>query len=211
MVVTARAQIDGSTRACRGGGRPDLRLSSSEGVLADHHLPPCLCATSRYGECDERWRVQPIGETMTRKSDFSAEEWQLILEAPPSAGMIVVTAQRGGTFRETIAMAKAYAEARQQHGESELLDEIVSAKPERDHSHYHSTDELKQHGLQHVRDSVELLERKATPVEVAEYRQFIVNLTHKVAAAHREHGQDVSESEQAAIDEIVAALNTTAG
>ena len=43
---------------------------------------------------------------MTSKSDFTAEEWQLILEAPPSAGMIVVTAQRGGSFRETIAMAK---------------------------------------------------------------------------------------------------------
>ena len=37
---------------------------------------------------------------MTTKADFSAEEWQLILEAPPSAGMIVVTAQRGGVFRE---------------------------------------------------------------------------------------------------------------
>ena len=75
---------------------------------------------------------------MTAKSDFSTEEWQRILEAPPSAGMIVVTAQRGGTFRETIAMAKAYTEARRQHGESELLDEIVAAKPERDHTHYHS-------------------------------------------------------------------------
>jgi hypothetical protein len=62
-----------------------------------------------------------------------------------------------------------------------------------------------------VRDSVEVLERKATPVEVEEYRRFIVNLTHKVAVAHREHGQDVSEPEQAAIDDIVAALNTTAG
>lgn len=147
---------------------------------------------------------------MTTKSDFTAEEWQLILEAPPSAGMIVVTAQRGGMFRETIAMAKAYAEARQQHGESELLDEIVSVKPERDHTRYHSQDELKQHGLQHVRDSVAVLERKATPVEVEEYRQFIINLAHKVAAAHREHGQDVSEAEQAAIDDIMAALNTTA-
>jgi hypothetical protein len=56
-----------------------------------------------------------------------------------------------------------------------------------------------------VRDSVELLVRKATPVEVEEYRRFIVNLTHKVAAAHREHGQDVSEPEQAAIDDTVAA------
>jgi hypothetical protein len=61
-----------------------------------------------------------------------------------------------------------------------------------------------------MRDSVAVLERKATPVEVEEYRQFIINLAHKVAAAHREHGQDVSEAEQAAIDDIMAALNTTA-
>ena len=60
---------------------------------------------------------------MTSKTDFTAEEWQLILEAPPSAGMIVVTAQRGGSFRETIAMAKSYVEARKQHGKSQLLDE----------------------------------------------------------------------------------------
>jgi hypothetical protein len=146
---------------------------------------------------------------MTSKSDFTAEEWQLVLEAPPSAGLIVVTAQRGGSFRETVAMAKAYVEARQQHGKSELLDDIVAAKPERDHTHYHSPDELKQAGLQHLRDSVALLAKKATPAELEEYRRFIVTLTHKVAAAHREHGQEVSASEQGAIDEITEALNTT--
>jgi len=146
---------------------------------------------------------------MTTKADFTAEEWQLILEAPPSAGMIVVTAQRGGSFRETIAMAKAYVEARKQHGESQLLDEIVEAKPERDHTHYHSPEELKQHGLQHLRDSVTLLERKATPEEVEAYRRFILTLSHSVAAAHREHGKEVSESEQAAINDITGALNAT--
>jgi hypothetical protein len=151
------------------------------------------------------------GSPMTTKSDFTAEEWQLILEAPPSAGMIVVTAQRGGSFRESIAMAKAYVEARQQHGESELLDEIVAAKPERDHTHYHSPDELKQSGLTHLRESVALLERKATPEEVDDYRKFIVTLSHKVAAAHREHGVDISESEQAAIDDITGALGAQAG
>ncbi len=148
---------------------------------------------------------------MTSKSDFTTEEWQLILEAPPSAGMIVVTAQRGGSFRESIAMAKAYVEARKQHGQSDLLDEIVAAKPERDHTHYHSPEELKEHGLQHLRDSVALLESKATPAEVDEYRRFIVTLSQKVAAAHREHGQEVSESEQAAINDITEALNTTVG
>jgi hypothetical protein len=148
---------------------------------------------------------------MTTKSDFTTEEWQLILEAPPSAGVIVVTAQRGGSFREAIAIAKSYAEARQQHGESELLDEIVAAKPERDHTHNRSAEELKQHGLQHLHDSVAVLEGKATAVEVEEYRRFIITLSHNVAAAHREHGQDVSESEQAAINDIAGALGATAG
>jgi hypothetical protein len=146
---------------------------------------------------------------MTSKSDFTTEEWQLVLEAPPSAGMIVVTAQRGGTFRETIAIAKAYVEARKQHGESELLDEIVAAKPERDHTHYHSPEELKQQGIQHLRDAVALLEAKASQEEVDEYRRFIITLSHQVAAAHREHGQDVSDSEQAAINDITGALNSS--
>ena len=69
---------------------------------------------------------------MTAKADFTAEEWKEILEAPPSAAMMVITAQRGGTIRETFSMAKAYAETRKQHGKSELLDEIVAAKPEID-------------------------------------------------------------------------------
>jgi hypothetical protein len=148
---------------------------------------------------------------VTSKSNFTDEEWHLVLEAPPSAGMIVVTAQRGGSFRESIAMAKSYVEARQHHGESELLDEIVAAKPERDHTHYHSPEELKQHGLQHLRDSVALLEKKATPAEVDEYRKFIVTLSEKVAGAHREHGQAVSDAERAAIDDITKALGATAG
>ena len=147
---------------------------------------------------------------MTEKSSFTPEEWKLVLEGPPSAGMIVVTAQRGGSFRESIAMAKAYVEARQHHGGSELLDEIVAAKPERDHTRYHSFEELKQAGLGHLRDAVALLEQKATPQEVEDYKSFILTLADKVANAHREHGVSVSEAERAAISEIAEALGTTA-
>lgn len=143
---------------------------------------------------------------MTTKADFTQQEWELVLEGPPSAGMIVVTAQRGGTIRETLAIAKAYVEARQQHGESELLDELVAARPEIDHTRYHSLEELQQHGLQHLRDAIELLQRKATPEEVDGYRHFVLTLANKVANAHREGGADVSDPERAAIDEISASL-----
>ena len=147
---------------------------------------------------------------MTGKADFTQEDWDLILEGPPSAGIIVATAQRGGTFRESFAIGKAYVEARKQHGDSELLDEIVAAKPERDHTRYHSAEELKQGGLQHLRDSVALLERKATPEEVEDYRRFVVTLANRVAEAHKEHGEQVSEDEERAIDEIKVALGASA-
>ena len=148
---------------------------------------------------------------MTNKNDFTEEEWDLVLEGPPTAGMIVITAQRGGMFRETLAMAKAYTEARELHGESELLDAIVGAKPEVDHKRYGSPDELRQHGLQLLRDAVALLESKATADELDGYRRFVITLTEKVAHAHREHGQEVSPAEQSAIDEVSAAIGSGSG
>jgi hypothetical protein len=145
---------------------------------------------------------------MTTKAAFTPEEWKVVLEGPSTAGMIVITAAHGGTFRETIAMSKAYTEARAQHGESELLDEIVSAKPKVDHTLYHSPEELRDHGLAQLRDAVALLEGKATAEERDDYRRFVINLANEVAAAHREHGQDVSPAEAEAIQQITTALGT---
>jgi hypothetical protein len=149
---------------------------------------------------------------MTAKSDFTEDEWHLVVGGPPTAGMMVITAQRGGTFRETYSIAKAYTEARKNHGESELLDEIVSAKPEIDHKRYHTYDELKRHTLQSLRDAVTLLDGKAKPDEVEAYKHFTVNLAERVAKAHHEGGseENVSAAERAAIDEIAATLGITA-
>ena len=146
---------------------------------------------------------------MTTKAAFAPEEWTEVLEGPPTAGMMVITAAHGGTFRETIAMSKAYAEARSEHGESELLDEIVSAKPKVDHTRYRSPDELREHGLGHLRDAMALLESKATAEECDDYRRFVLTVANKVAAAHREHGQSVSPAEAKTIEQITAALGTT--
>lgn len=145
---------------------------------------------------------------MTTQAAFSPEEWKVVLEGPPTAGMIVITAARGGMFRETVAMSKAYAEARAEHGDSELLDEIVAAKPETDHTRYHSAEELRDNGLRHLRDAVALVESKGTTQERDDYRRFVLTLVSKVAAAHKEGGQSVSPAEAEAIKQITAALGT---
>jgi hypothetical protein len=120
--------------------------------------------------------------------------------------MIVSTAQRGGTFRELFAMAKVYAEARAEHGDSELLDELVGAKPDVDRTKAHSPEELKEHGLQRIREAVALVEAKGSAEELGEYRHFVVSLCERVAGAKSEGGQDVSDAESAAIAEIKQAL-----
>ncbi len=147
---------------------------------------------------------------MTAEADFTAQEWKQILEGPTSAGMIVITSQRGGAVRETFSMAKAFAEARRRHGQSELLDAIVATKPELDRTRSGSLDELKTRNLGHIRDAVAVLESKAGADELDEYRRFVLALAETVAAAHRESGRDgdpVSDAERAAIGEIADALS----
>jgi hypothetical protein len=150
-------------------------------------------------------------EAMTSQDAFTDEEWTLLCEGPTSAGLIVVTASRGGSFRETFAMSKAYAEARSEHGNSELLDAIVGSKPKLDRGHAHSPEELNAIALQHVRDAVALLAAKATTEELGDYRRFVVTLAEKVAHAHREHGEDVSPEEAVAIASIRTALGVATG
>ncbi len=148
---------------------------------------------------------------MTTHADFTEQEWDTVLEGPTSAGMVVITAERGGTFRETFAMAKAFAEARKEHGASELLDEIVGHKPETDRTRAHSPEEMREHGLQNIRDAVALVTAKATSAELGDYRLFVVTLAKKVAAAKKEKGSEdgVSAAEAQAISEIEGALGVS--
>lgn len=146
---------------------------------------------------------------MTKKDAFTEEEWTTILEGPTSAGMMVITASHGGTFRETFAESKVYGEARAHHGASELLDEIVSTRPKTDHTHYHSADELQAGAIKHLTDAVALLSAKATPQEVDDYRKFVRTLCDKVAAAHKEGNDAENPAETAAIEKISAALGAS--
>ena len=61
-------------------------------------------------------------------------------------------------------------------------------------------------------EGLAILEQKATPEEVEAYKRFVVAVAEAAAKAHKEGGfigiggKEVSESEQAALDEIRAIL-----
>jgi hypothetical protein len=142
---------------------------------------------------------------MTGKADFTEEEWELVREGPTSAGMYALMASKGGSFRESWALAKTYAEARQTRGESELLDTLVADKPAT--KRYSSVEQLEQEGLANLSRAVELLEQKADPGEVESYRHFVLEVADNVAKSHKEEGEGVSPEEREAIEKIAATVN----
>lgn len=145
---------------------------------------------------------------MTSKADFTDQEWELVREGPPAAGMITLLASSGGSFRESWALAKTFAEARLQQGKSELLDALVAEKPET--KRYHSAEEAESEGLSRLSQAVELLEQKVTPDEVESYKRFTLSVAERVAEAHKEHGTQVSPEERDAITKIESSLGTSA-
>ena len=110
---------------------------------------------------------------------------------------------------------RAYQEAREGHGESDLLDELVKSPPAID------PDRVREAGgnigtvaSEQLHDAVAILEAKATPSEVDDYKRFVMTVAQVVASAHKEGGflgigaKQISDAENEALDEIAAALGT---
>ena len=149
---------------------------------------------------------------MTKKADFNAEEWSTVAEGPLLAGMRVVTASGGGNIRESLAMAKVYAGAREQHGDSELLDALVATPPSLDTERAREAGDISRAASERLTQALEILAAKATPEETEAYKRFVLTVAEAAANAHKAGGflgvggEHVSEEERAALDEIAGIL-----
>jgi hypothetical protein len=150
---------------------------------------------------------------MTARADFNAEEWATIVDAPVYAGLRLIAASRGGTVRETLAMGRVYQDARGHHGESQLLDDLVKAPPSIDAEQLRDVQgNVATLASQKLREAIELLGAKATPLETDSYKKFVMTVAQAVAGAHKEGGflgiggQQISDAENQALDEISTAL-----
>ena len=134
----------------------------------------------------------------------------MVTAAPSLAAMFVSAADHGGTLRESLAAARAYAAGRAQHAGG-LIAEVLASPPALNMAA--GQQEAAKQAPAKLRDAVRTLERHATDDEVNEYKRFAYSVAEAVAHAHREGGflgvggQDVSESEQAALDEIAAVFD----
>jgi hypothetical protein len=156
---------------------------------------------------------------MTTKAEFNAEEWSKVATGPFVAGLAVIAADRGGTVRESMELARVIAEEQQAGDTPELIGELLRERPDAQSLMGEQQDRSPQ-GLQlrvheTLRDAVDLLQSKATPEEVEAYKQLCLEIGQRVAERTKSGGvlgiggERVSGEEQAALDELRATLGVT--
>jgi hypothetical protein len=149
---------------------------------------------------------------MTEKADFDAASWERISGAPAIAAMYVITAEKGGTIRESMAVGKVYAEAREKSTGSPLVDEIVASLSSVTPNQFENKEQFRAQAIPQIEEAVGLLAGKAVEADVAACRDFILELARRVADADKSGGllgiggERETSSETAAIEELRSAL-----
>jgi len=164
---------------------------------------------------------------MTSKSDFSAEEWTILRDAPHFVSMAVATAGGSGIFgslKEAIAPSGAIMEALK--GDNQLLRAVC------DHEEMKASFEsikgmvksaanfesiqatLRQAATDKARAALDLVKQKGAPEDINAYQEFLLNLGNRVANAAKEGaflgfgGERVSEPERTLLAELAQSLGT---
>jgi hypothetical protein len=149
---------------------------------------------------------------MTEKSEFDADSWERISRAPAIAAMYVITAEKGGAIRESMAVGKVYAEAKEKSTGSPLVDQILESLSSISPNEFDSKEQLRAEAISHIEEAVRMLAATATEADVSAYRDFILELVQRVADADKSGGflgiggERETANETLAIDEIRGAL-----
>ena len=162
---------------------------------------------------------------MTSKADFTAEEWQQLLQAPMLTGVIISMASPavGDMVKESMAVAKTIAAASQGAGGDGLYAEIVheyqnketmkQAQPKFEKA---DIETVKAQAMEEVKAAAVLLDQRAEPDEAAQVKQFYYDAAVASAQAAKEGdflgigGVRVNDAEKAALAELATILGVSA-
>lgn len=158
---------------------------------------------------------------MSKKNDFTGEEWQTIVKAAPMAGLAVTLASPNGPFgvmKEMFAVGLAIADTLHKGSDNELVTALIEdlkargTKPDRP-SGMESPEKARAACMQALQELDALLLRKSTPNEALAFKQWLHGIAHSVAEASNEGGflgfggEKVSAAERDALAAIGATLH----
>jgi hypothetical protein len=162
--------------------------------------------------------------SMASKSDFTPEEWKMIVAAAPMVGLAVTCASPSGPWgvmKEMLSMGMAMAEMIQKGSGNTLIAELgadlkarqTKAEPPQGMK---EPEQCKEAALNHIRAVNDILGRKVKPEEAEEFKKWLLTVGHRVAEAANEGGifgfggERVSDAEKNVLRQIAFALGQPA-
>ncbi len=139
---------------------------------------------------------------MTTKSDYTPDEWKLLMDLPPLIGSVVMASGRsgiGGSMKEAMALAQGVLNGKKGFENNALIGSLVDARVNDGEKSEveqmignsysaQSAQELVTTLLQMCEDVRVLLENKSTEDESQQYRDWAVSVGERVAYAAKEGG-----------------------
>ena len=161
---------------------------------------------------------------MARKSDFTTEEWKMIVAAAPMVGLAVTCASPNGPWgvlKEMLSMGMAMAEMLQKGSSNPLIAELAAdlkerqTKPEPPQG-IKDPEQAKELALNHIRAVNDIVSRKAKADEADEFKKWLLAVGERVAEASNEGGifgiggERISDAEKNVLRQIAVALGLPA-
>jgi hypothetical protein len=162
---------------------------------------------------------------MAQKTDFTADEWKMILASPMLAGIAVTLAEPSGLWgllQEGMASSQALLDVKRDPGASELAKALVAEMGTSDGRSTaregvktdltgKSPAEMRQQVIATLTRVGQVLDAKA-PNDAAAFKAWLKNISERVAQAASEGGilgfggVTVTEAEKASIADVAKAL-----
>ena len=161
---------------------------------------------------------------MARKTDFTTEEWKMIVAAAPMVGLAVTCASPNGPWgvlKEMLSMGIAMEEMLQKGSSNQLIAELAAdlkerqTKPEPPQG-IKDPEQAKELALNHIRAVNDIVGRKDKADEADEFKKWLLAVGERVAEASNEGGifgiggERVSEAEKNVLRQIAFALGLPA-
>ncbi len=163
---------------------------------------------------------------------FSEEEWRLLGTLPPMIGAVMagVGSSGLGTVKEAFASMRAVLGGGRRYPDNALITGLTARATSLEEARKRASGNyravrarLEQHGietpeqlrsylLEECRRANRILAEKTSPQEAREYREWVMYVAEKVAAAAREggflgfHGERISKEERKLLEELREAL-----
>ena len=158
---------------------------------------------------------------MTVKTDFTAEEWKQLLQAPGAAGIYIMMSDPSfvvGSMKEALAVSGSIIQ-KEKGNNSELLAALLGEFKEREMAKQaqlkfekKNVEAVKQTTFDALKQVAQILDWKATTEEAEEIKAWLYDVSVKAANAAKEGGflgfggTKVSDNEKVALQEIAGQL-----